>query len=140
MHLRKITHEKIIALVVGSIGSIPGLIIAFNHGMFATYIPRDILKFVGETLLLQFLALFIVALMALLVSERSFKVWRTFALWYIPLGLILSVLAGNGESGFGPGPIIDGEGMAILMSGLFVLISLGIFGRNYLVLLFRSER
>lgn len=63
-----------------------------------------------------------------------FDCWINFAKWWIPLSLILSILAGFGEQPSNMPAMITPGTISFLMSSLFLLISLILIAYKYFTL------
>ena len=71
--------------------------------------------------------LLILSAVTYFLKEGVFRAWVRFAYWWIPVSLVFIYLAGGWSGGgFGIPNVLDQESVAIIFSGLFVIISLGI--------------
>jgi len=69
---------------------------------------------------------FVVTLSILFFLENMvFTTWKKFAIPYIIISVLILIFAGNSGGGWGVGSIIDDrEGIAMILSALFLIISL----------------
>jgi len=67
------------------------------------------------------------------MREEVFRAWLHFAYWWIPLSIVLTLLASGGSGGgFGIPNVFDQEFVAFVFSVLFAIISLVIILWKYL--------
>lgn len=66
------------------------------------------------------------------MHEKVFRPWLHFAYWWVPLSIVLSLLAGGGSGGgFGMPNLLDQESVAFIFAALFSIISLIIIIRKH---------
>ena len=95
------------------------------------YACWDRLEFVGN-LLLIFLPAFVFSIITYFLREEVFRAWLRFAYWWIPVSLVFIYLAGGWSGGgFGIPAVLDQEFVSLILSGLFVLISLLLIAYKY---------
>ena len=70
---------------------------------------------------LCFLPLLLFCIITYFLREEIFLAWRNFAFVWIPLSIIITAITPDASGSF---QVIDKEFVAIIFSGLFVLISL----------------
>lgn len=101
----------------------------------SNYTCWDKLEFLSHELLI-FFPFFLFSCLTYFLREEVFRTWLRFAYVWIPLSLIVIYLsAGWTGGGFGIPNVLDQETVAIIFSGLFVIISLFII----LISWFRSR-
>ena len=72
-----------------------------------------------------FLGLLIFSFLTYFLREEVFRAWLRFAYVWIPLSLVIIYLStGWTGGGFGIPNVLDQETVAIILSGLFIVISL----------------
>ena len=95
------------------------------------YACWDRLEFVGN-LLLIFLPAFVFSIITYFLREEVFRAWLRFAYWWIPVSLVFIYLAGGWSGGgFGIPAVLDQEFVSLILSGLFLLISLLLIAYKY---------
>lgn len=69
--------------------------------------------------------IFLFSLITYRLREEAFRAWLHFAYWWVPLSLVMTYLAaGSSGGGFGIPNVFDQEFVALILSGLFLIISL----------------
>jgi hypothetical protein len=92
----------------------------------------NILLSVIKPLFIFSLTLFLLATLLLFVREQIFSSWINFAKWWVPLTIILSILAGFGEQpSYMPAMITPGT-VSFFMSSVFLVASLLIILKTWL--------
>ena len=89
----------------------------------SNYTCWDKLEFIGHELLI-FFPIFLLSLITYFLREEVFRAWLRFAYVWMPLSLVVIYLsAGWTGGGFGIPNVLDQETVAIIFSGLFIIIS-----------------
>ena len=81
---------------------------------------------VGEPLLIFSAIIFLFLISFLFIRERAFLPWLWFALWWLPLSMIVIYVASSGENSWMPLYSHSQGEVALFMASLFTIISLGI--------------
>lgn len=81
--------------------------------------------FLIAMLLYVFPFVFLFSLITYYLPEAVFRAWVNFAKWWVPIQILLVYLTPESSGGYFV-VLMDKQFAAIILSGLFVLISLGI--------------
>ena len=81
---------------------------------------------IGQPVGMLSLSLLPISLLLLFLREEIYNTWKHFALWFIPLSALLIFLSSDSGSGVisGSGALLDTEGTAFLLAGMFLFVSL----------------
>jgi hypothetical protein len=86
----------------------------------------------GEVIILFSMPLFLFSLITYFLREEVFRAWLHFAYGWIPLSIVLILLAsGSSGGGFGIPNVLDQEFVAIILAALFAIISLAVIAYKY---------
>src|SRR3989338_9344774 len=123
-----ITKKSVFLTAVLGVGL--ALLIQFLYKQ--SVLSRSVFKSVAEPLFVIALSLLFVSFFLFLVREGVFRAWLRFAYWWIPVSLVFIYLAGGWSGGgFGIPAVLDQEFVSLILSGLFVLISLLLIAYKY---------
>jgi len=123
-------RKKITILFLSSIaGFVAGLILtAPEHvGLCGEYkySCQDVLGAIGQPVGLLSLSLIIISIILFFTKEQVFKIWKRFAVWFLPIILFFILITPAGCGGLlGAGCLFDKEIATMTFSGLFFIISL----------------
>ncbi len=85
-------------------------------------------RYASQNLTILYYLIPLILLFSLLtykMHEKVFRAWISFAYWWVPLSIVLTLLAGGGSGGgFGMPNVFDREFVAFIFSALFFIISL----------------
>lgn len=82
--------------------------------------------------LVPFILLVPFSLLTYKMRDEVFRSWLHFAYWWVPISIVLTLLAGGGSGGgFGMSNVLDQEFFAFMFAALFTIISLIIIARKY---------
>jgi hypothetical protein len=88
-------------------------------------LSRSVYKAAAEPLFLFALPLILISIILMFVREEVFRAWLHFAYWWIPTSLVLIYFAGGWSGGgFGMPNVLDQEFVSMILSALFLIISL----------------
>jgi hypothetical protein len=118
---KKILTLLVLSIIGLGVGYILTNSVEFNLCMHDAYLCRDSLNNIGDPIFYGMGALSIVFL-ALLFAKKSFRAWKKFAIWFIPLATLLFIFYPDPGAGdyFSPAP----EQLFQWVSGLYIIISL----------------
>jgi len=123
MSQRNIFILFLLSLVGFGIGYILTNSILFNLCLHDEYSCRDFLNNIGDPFFYGMGALTLVFLV-LLAVPHAFSAWKKFAIWFIPLAVIIFITAPE-PSGW-VSPIPAPEQVFQWVSGLYILVSIAI--------------
>ena len=114
---------KVIIFLVGIIGT--GFAFLIDVLYRQSLLSRGVYKTIAEPLFDFSVAIIIISIFLIFVRQEVFRAWLRFAYVWMPLSLVVIYLsAGWTGGGFGIPNVLDQETVAIIFSGLFVIISL----------------
>ena len=133
----KVTKQRIIAIVlfvlsllgilIGQIISQPNWIGICVDGDY-TCISKFPVFELGHPLFFGIPYLALVSFFLLFLRKEIFSAWGKYAIWYLPLAIIILAIAPPLTSGFGP----DRTQLAIILGQLYVIISILVIAYKYI--------
>ncbi len=123
---------SIVAFVVGWVLTSASYVVSFGLCLSKTDTScvGSVVEGYGQPIFLLSIVLAIASTTLIFLRQEAFVAWKKFAIWAMPIGVILIALTPvQGGSGTIGVPSLDREIITWLVSGVFLLISLWIIVR-----------
>lgn len=114
--------QKIIVFSLSLIGIFIAIMIDYFYRN--SNLTRTTYKLIAEPLFYISISLFITSFFIMFIKDQIFHSWIKFTYYWIPISMFLVlIIPGGGGRGSFPS-LIDAESISIIMSGLYLIISL----------------